>query len=158
MGRRQRLIQPIVTTTLSKSKTREKSVRKVKPEQGCEATTCKLFLFLGCLLVVSPLYLFSLLFPPSRRNGFTILYALLTGQIDTSEVKTTWFYIVVIKCYLNKSEHTSVLIHLTNTAYKLCWICSVLKLHYCLFMMHFSYLQQRRHCNDFCWQPRENCI
>lgn len=79
---------------------REKSVRKVKPEQGCEATTCKLFLFLGCLLVVSPLYLFSLLFPPSRRNGFTILYALLTGQIDTSEVKTTLFYIVVIKCYL----------------------------------------------------------
>lgn len=39
-------------------------------------------------------------FHQSRRNGFTILYALLAGQIDTSEVKPTWFYIVVIKCCL----------------------------------------------------------
>lgn len=71
---------------------------------------------------------------------------------------TLFFSCYYVLTHFNKSEHTSVLIHLTNTAYKLCWICSVLKLHYCLFMMHFSYLQQRRHCNDFCWQPRENCI
>lgn len=119
--------------------------------------------FLGVVFLLSLHCICShFYFHQSRRNGFTILYTLLAGQIDTSEVKLTWFYIF-FSCYyvlthFNKSEHTSVLIHLTNSAYKLCWICSILKLHCCLFMMHFSHLQQRRHCNDFCWQPRQNRI